>query len=259
MEESILLISEKKSMLVNALAEGLQKEGFEVLQATTDAEELNEMSRRAKIVLFYLPGTNTMGDIRNAKDKENVLQFILTEYRRKVDVMLFLIGNTTDLEQAATEFPPEIVKGTFTRPFRVDEMAAKLRKASSGEEKKEELKRILVVDDDATMLRTLKAMLSDKYRVYTANSGMNAIQLLLKTPVDLIMLDYEMPVVKGPQVLEMLRSEQQLKDIPVMFLTAKTDRQSISEVLSLNPESYLLKSLPQAKILDTINNFFARG
>ena len=50
-------------------------------------------------------------------------------------------------------------------------------------------KRILVVDDDGMMLRTMKNWLSKKYDVYMANSGMNAISLLAKNRVDLILLD----------------------------------------------------------------------
>ena len=51
---------------------------------------------------------------------------------------------------------------------------------------------------------------------------MNAIQLLIRTNVDLILLDYEMPVVKGPQIFEMIRSEEQMKDIPIIPRAIRT-------------------------------------
>ena len=86
------------------------------------------------------------------------------------------------------------------------------------------------------MLRSFKAMLDSKYRVYIANSGINAFTFLGKTPVELILLDYEMPVASGPQVLEMIRSEPSMADIPVMFLTAKSDRESVMKVVNLHPE-----------------------
>ena len=117
-------------------------------------------------------------------------------------------------------------------------------------------KHILVVDDDPTMLRTLKLWLSDKYRVYMANSGMNAISLLAKKPVDLILLDYEMPVANGPQVLSMIRSEATTKDTPVMFLTAKNDKESVMSVMDLKPEKYLLKTMPPEQLLKNIDDFF---
>ena len=82
------------------------------------------------------------------------------------------------------------------------------------------------------------------------------LQMLVTTDVDLILLDYEMPVIKGPQILEMLRSETHTKDIPVMFLTSNSDRESIISVMSLNPVNYLLKSLPRSEIYAKIKEFF---
>ena len=167
-----------------------------------------------------------------------------------------MIGTTDELASAMKSVPGSYVKGTFTRPFRVDEIADKLTIESDIVQRMKESRRILIIDDDATMLRRYKDMLSGRYRVYTANSGMNAIQMLVSTEVDLILLDYEMPVIKGPKVLEMLRSEPHTKNIPVMFLTSKNDRESIIAVMELNPVNYLLKSLSNAEIIDKIDSFF---
>nr|MCR5100441.1 response regulator [Butyrivibrio sp.] len=80
---------------------------------------------------------------------------------------------------------------------------------------------------------------------------------LAKNMVDLILLDYEMPVTNGPQVLEMLRSEPSTSTIPVMFLTAKGDKESVLKVVALKPEKYLLKTMPPAELISTIDEFFA--
>ena len=71
---------------------------------------------------------------------------------------------------------------------------------------------------------------------------LNAISLLTQHHVDLILLDYEMPVVSGLQVLEMLRSEPATANIPVIFLTAKDDRETVMKVVAAHPEKYLLKT-----------------
>ena len=55
---------------------------------------------------------------------------------------------------------------------------------------------------------------------------------------DLILLDYEMPVCDGRQTLEMIRADEELKDIPVIFLTGVNDREHIESVLSLKPAGY---------------------
>lgn len=126
------------------------------------------------------------------------------------------------------------------------------------EETEIEKKRILVVDDDSTMLRALKIWLSDEYKVYMANSGTAAITLLAQKEVDLILLDYEMPVLDGPKVFEMLRAEEGLRDIPVMFLTGRDDEESVMRVLAMKPENYLLKTDSPDHILEIISDFFAK-
>lgn len=104
-----------------------------------------------------------------------------------------------------------------------------------------EHKTILVVDDSPAMLRTMQAMLSKRYRVIFATSGAQAIALTAKELPDLILLDYEMPVVNGKMTLEMLRSEESTRDIPVVFLTGMDDADHVHEVLALKPQGYLLK------------------
>ena len=87
---------------------------------------------------------------------------------------------------------------------------------------------------------------------------MNAITFLATNKVDLIFLDYEMPVISGAKVLEMIRSEVSTQDIPVMFLTAKNDRESVMQVLSLKPEKYLLKTMAPEEWMQNIDEFFEK-
>ena len=114
-------------------------------------------------------------------------------------------------------------------------------------------KHILVVDDNAMMLKMLKEHLHDHYDVATAASGKVALKFLERKTTDLILLDYEMPEESGPDVLEKLRASEATKDIPVIFLTGVTDTRKVKEVLSLKPQSYLLKPVDREKLLDTIN------
>ena len=113
-------------------------------------------------------------------------------------------------------------------------------------------KHILVVDDNAMMLKMLKEHLHDQYDVATAASGRVALKFLERKTTDLILLDYEMPEESGPDVLEKLRASDMTKNIPVIFLTGVTDAKKIKEALSLNPQSYLLKPVDRDKLLDTI-------
>ena len=113
-------------------------------------------------------------------------------------------------------------------------------------------KNIMVVDDSAIVLRAVKAMLGDEFEVTAANSGTQAITKIGKQRPDLILLDYEMPVCDGRQTLEMIRSEEGISDIPVVFLTAHSDRKHINAVLGLKPAGYLLKPPVKENLIVTI-------
>lgn len=119
-------------------------------------------------------------------------------------------------------------------------------------------KNILVVDDSEFMRAKLVKLLSEKYKVSEADSSIAAIQSITVNKPDLIMLDYEMPVCDGRQALEMIRSQKNTADIPVVFLTGKGDRESVRRVMSLKPEGYLLKTMPDEEILKYIDNLFAK-
>lgn len=67
-----------------------------------------------------------------------------------------------------------------------------------------------------------------------------------------------MPVCNGSQVLEMIRSEKDFADIPVIFLTSKVDKQSVSKVIALKPEGYLSKSMSPETVKREVDHFFER-
>ncbi|MBR1743666.1 MAG: response regulator [Lachnospiraceae bacterium] len=112
--------------------------------------------------------------------------------------------------------------------------------------------KILAVDDNMSILRNIKSILEEKYNVSLANSGMKAMNMIGKSRPDLILLDYEMPVVDGKQTLEMIRADEDIKDIPVIFLTGVNDENHIRAVLALKPARYLLKPVIPEKVIDAI-------
>lgn len=129
--------------------------------------------------------------------------------------------------------------------------------AKKTEEEKDERRHILIVDDDPVMLRTMVNILKDTYRTTVAKSGTAAISLLGTQKPDLILLDYLMPVCDGLQTLQMIRSEENTKDIPVFFLTGVSDVENVKNAMALKPEGYILKTTKPEEILKRIGDFFA--
>ncbi|MCR5546655.1 MAG: response regulator [Lachnospiraceae bacterium] len=250
MDKRVLLLCSAETFMVNAMRKNLEDERYSVETLTADVNQLSKMNRRPQIVLVYMD--------KDADKMKDVLVYLkdLVEDDSEVNLIYF-VGNPDDLDYAKKIFPDQLAAGTFLRPLNVKILVEKLNNVVESNEFEKEKKHILVVDDDGTMLRTLKLWLSDKYTVYMANSGVNAISLLAKNKVDLILLDYEMPVANGPQVLEMLRNEPSTKDTPVMFLTARNDKESVLSVMDLKPEKYLLKTMPPDVLMKNIDDFFA--
>lgn len=120
------------------------------------------------------------------------------------------------------------------------------------EQTKDERKHIMFVDDNPVLLRTMKNMIKDRYKVTMATSGVQAMTLIGKNKPDLIFLDYEMPICDGKQTLEMIRSEPSVADIPVVFLTAMAERKYIESIISLKPVAYILKPPSPKKIEEII-------
>lgn len=115
----------------------------------------------------------------------------------------------------------------------------------------------MLVDDDLTFLNMMQAWLSMKYRITAVRSGMQAITYIANHTPNLILLDYDMPVIQVPQLMEMMRSEAGSSRIPIIFLTGKSDKESVMNVMKLHPDGYLLKSMTKEQIAGAIDNFFA--
>ncbi len=114
-------------------------------------------------------------------------------------------------------------------------------------------KRILVVDDDAEQLALIKGHLEEFYDVTAVRSGFDALKYLEKHEVDLMLLDYIMPVMDGPKVLFRLRTTRAHAGLPVIFLTGMTDREKVVKTLvELRPKGYLVKPSKKSEIVAKI-------
>lgn len=117
-------------------------------------------------------------------------------------------------------------------------------------------KRIMLVDDSPLLLRNIKRMLDERYTVFLATSGEQALKMIPKKQPDLILLDYDMPGMDGKKTFEAILDDDSTKDIPVIFLTGVADRRHIYEVMRSHPAGYILKPPDKDRILNTIEEVF---
>lgn len=127
-----------------------------------------------------------------------------------------------------------------------------------GDRCKVEPPHVLIVDDNAMVLRNVKAILQDKYSVAVAASGAQAFVSIGKKCPDIILLDYEMPMMNGEAVLEMLHQNEELKDIPVIFLTSAATKDVVTKLLALKPAGYILKPADGDALISLIEKTLGR-
>ena len=116
---------------------------------------------------------------------------------------------------------------------------------------KERSKIFLVDDVEYSLLRT-KQFLKDYYTVFTLDSVMSMYDLLEKVIPDLILLDINMPGIDGYQALGKLKADEKYSKIPVIFLSAKDDEESIIKGLGLGAVDYIPKPYTPKDMLDRI-------
>ena len=247
MATKILLISNGFSFMANSIQKNLEKAQYEVIRIDPTVEDLAAHKGEVSIIVFYL-----------GKFVEDISNFLV--YLKDVCVeeekFLLPIGNGDEIQTLSQAVHETTITATFERPVDFKKLTLEIDKLTQTIGAREAKKNILLVDDDPTFLKMMKGWLDYFYRVTIVTSGTQALMYLADNRPDLILLDYEMPVTSGPQVLGMIRSETNVDQVPVMFLTGKGDRESIMKVLALRPDGYLLKSLNREQILDSIKDFF---
>ena len=114
---------------------------------------------------------------------------------------------------------------------------------------------VLMVDDDPDTLALMAGLLKDRYQVKVASSGERGIRIAaMDPPPDLILLDILMPDNDGYEVLRRLKSYPSTREIPVVFLTSRSDPQSEQEGLDLGAVDYITKPISAPIFLARIRN-----
>ena len=111
-------------------------------------------------------------------------------------------------------------------------------------------KKVLVVDDDTMNLKMAEFILAQKnYEVCKVESGMECLLYLKDNKADLILLDIEMPIMSGIRTLEVIKDNKELADIPVIFLTASAEADTVMEAAKLGAVGYVTKPFKPQELL----------
>src|SRR5258708_3194113 len=121
-------------------------------------------------------------------------------------------------------------------------------------------KRILVVDDDENILSLERTILEQKgFDVTRGAGGAEALKLLSGQAFDLVLLDVMMPEIDGFTVCRKIKEDPRLKDVPVIFLTAKGGGEALAEGFESGAVMYINKPFTSNKLLTIVNTMLESG
>ena len=115
-------------------------------------------------------------------------------------------------------------------------------------------KRILVIEDNREVRENIAEILTlSDYTVVTANNGIMGVEAALKEPADLIICDIMMPQLDGYGVLHLLGKHKETRDIPFIFLTAKSEKSDFRKGMEMGADDYLTKPFDGIELLNAID------
>lgn len=113
---------------------------------------------------------------------------------------------------------------------------------------------ILLIEDDETIRAALKRVFEGEgYRVAAAADGTQLASVLDETAVDLIMLDVGLPWINGFELAEMMKGHPELKDLPLVFLSARTSDADVKRGFEVGADDYIKKPFDLDKVKRTVN------
>ncbi len=248
--KKITFILYKNSIVVRGLLRPLEEKGFKIELVEGSFENLEQIYPTTDLFIIYLPEGLEEDEFKKKQlhqicDRLNNAKpgaIIIGEkiYKDSIqNLHPYLKKHLWINKPVETASFCEIVDKTLTEAVKLD----------VAETVSDEMKRVLIIDDDASYAGMVRAWIKNKYKVNILTSGSLAIPFLKKTGVDIILLDYEMPGLNGPQVLQLLRQDETTKNIPVLFLTGVSTKEEVESVMKLKPDGYILKTTPRENIL----------
>ena len=247
----IVIVTFHYSVIIRGLEKNLQEKNYNVIAVVTDSQGVMDYAGRADLFIMYLADNTKV----SKDDFTQLVEMIHVVEERKQKMIV--IGEKGYRDALAEGIPGLKNFVYLNRPFDMEKLLDEIQVAISSEAHEYTLKKkILIVDDDPSYSKSVREWVSDLYLVNMVTSGMQAIKYVGTNPVDLILLDYEMPVVDGPQVFEMLRSDPEIKRVPIIFLTSVGTREGVSRVMALKPDGYILKSTTRQDLIQKLKDFF---
>lgn len=118
--------------------------------------------------------------------------------------------------------------------------------------------KILIIDDDSDILDVLNLSLSEHFTIFPAHNGKEGLELVRSKVPDLVITDYMMPIMNGPQFIRELRKDVLLRHLPVIMLTGKGDTKDMVTGIEAGADDYIVKPFEPEALLARIKMILNR-
>lgn len=237
-----ILVIEDSATFRAALQASLEAAGYNVAAAPSGEEGLRLAARvrpDAAIVDGLLPGISGATVVRRMKLDAALRRtpcLLLTAAEDRQDEIMSLEAGADAYVRKGED--PGVILARLSALLRSTVAATASTSVMSSA-----IKKILAVDDSMTYLEQLADVLvSDGYLVVKARSGEEALELLPLETVDCILMDLVMPGLSGLETCQRIKSNNNWRDIPLLILTSREDKDTIIEALNTGADDYVVKS-----------------
>lgn len=118
------------------------------------------------------------------------------------------------------------------------------------------MKKILIVEDEKNIVLSLEMYLKKKeYEVYVSKNGIDAVENAQKILPDLVFLDIVLPGMNGYLVCEALKDEDKTKEIPIIFMSAKSQKEDIEKAYDCGALDYIIKPFKHCEIQEVLDKY----
>ena len=245
---TVLYIRSGKGIVTKGIEKSLSDIDYRVISVEDEPDEIIKYKDEADIILYH--------PVSGGESHIGITMNLLSEICCDDMKIFLLMGDSSDIEIAKKSSGFNAVSEVYSRPVNMQRFVDDIEHFTSLLEEYHRKKTIFIVDDDPDYISVVTRWLSKDYQISAFNAGEELIKGLSVSKPDLILMDYEMPGLDGYDLMKYIKSDEATRDIPVIFLTGKNDREHVFKILNYKPDGYLLKTSQKENLIGSIDRFF---
>ncbi len=250
-DRRILVIDDDREWVTQLMTEAYRW-GIQVVRATDPTQAISGIERACPD-----------GVIINASASSTAaIEFLKVLKKRCPKVPVWVMSQDSDLNIDRLALSKQSAQGFFRKSISLSTLMDVMNRSLLEEEPNQSVPeaKVMIVDDDALMLSLLKGILEPwGMQVTTCNDPRQARALLYQVQPDLMVLDFEMPEMNGIEVCQQIRQDGHTATLPILFLTAHRDPDTVQKVYSAGADDYVSKPVIAPELMTRIFNRLERS